>query len=890
MWYVRWSAFSPWRALSTFAMICGHFLGISAVLAAAGPSSLVYQARFLNAAGTAPLLDSNLTVTFAIYNPSVNCLLYEETHAAVDSSTSGGYVSLRVGSGTRTGSDPGLSLAALFANAGSQIRAPGAGCAGGYTPSAGDSRKMRVTVTPNAGAPMTLSPDQTFAAQPYAWAAETLQGIGPAGFIQAAGNTSQATVGVLTNEDGGATADASTLHHHDSLYVRANSSSSQTFGSGGFSSSGPATVGSVSIAGQGTLGLGTFTSTQETTLTGSLNATTDVGKTWYNSTTGEIKVWNGATATAVGSTWATSGSNAYRSAGSVGIGTNSPQAKLDVAGGVRIADDTSSCTSTNEGTFRYVTATKKVEVCDGTSWTAVAMAVSGSGNPNAFSFTAVTGATLNTTYVSNAVTMAGFTGSLTGSVTGGGSPQLSVNSGPWVGAASVNPGDSIRLRVISSNAVSTLVTAVLTVGTTSASWQVTTAAGSGSKVFLSAGSYAGSSLNGSYGADLLCMSEAATAGYSGNWKAVISTETLNARDRLSIVYPVLNAFDGTLVESTDFWGSTFEGPIKRRSDGAAYYAFTGTSGNGDLQPGQTCGSWTGGDSTTAATHGYSGWVDQRMMVDSTTACTASRHIYCIEQAAATWSGTPPNAIAFTATNGAPFGGTITSNTVTLGGFTGSLYAEVNSAEAPNVARMSVNGGGWVRSANVTSGDQVQLRMTMSASTSTRVSLLVGPTRGDWDITTANGSVMFITSGTYNAAGIGSLANADSICQTEAALSGLGGTWTALLSDETTDARDRVTFSYPVVNAFDNSIVEATDIWNSSHEGTITYRNSESGTNYVWTGTNDDGTRRAGETCSSWTTTSGNGHFGHSSFLSPTNWIGDNSWACSGVNSIYCVRP
>ena len=37
----------------------------------------------------------------------------------------------------------------------------------------------------------------------------------------------------------------------------------------------------------------------------------------------------------------------------IGMGTYKPQAKLDVAGGVRVANDTSACSSANEGTIRY---------------------------------------------------------------------------------------------------------------------------------------------------------------------------------------------------------------------------------------------------------------------------------------------------------------------------------------------------------------------------------------------------------------------------------------------------------------------------------------------------------------------------------------------------------
>src|SRR3989338_2205500 len=50
--------------------------------------------------------------------------------------------------------------------------------------------------------------------------------------------------------------------------------------------------------------------------------------------------------------------------GNVGIGTASPQAKLDVAGGVKIGSDNSVCDSTKEGTIRCNNADGCLEYCD----------------------------------------------------------------------------------------------------------------------------------------------------------------------------------------------------------------------------------------------------------------------------------------------------------------------------------------------------------------------------------------------------------------------------------------------------------------------------------------------------------------------------------------------
>ncbi|MBD3246831.1 MAG: hypothetical protein GF333_07470 [Candidatus Omnitrophica bacterium] len=57
---------------------------------------------------------------------------------------------------------------------------------------------------------------------------------------------------------------------------------------------------------------------------------------------------------------------------SVGIGmttgSGTPQAKLDVRGGVKISDDSDTCTAAKAGTMRYNSTSKIMEFCNGTVW------------------------------------------------------------------------------------------------------------------------------------------------------------------------------------------------------------------------------------------------------------------------------------------------------------------------------------------------------------------------------------------------------------------------------------------------------------------------------------------------------------------------------------------
>lgn len=220
-------------------VLCGLALEGSSHAANESPQGFTVQGRLFDPAGDVALSE-NVDIKFTIYartGATTECLLYEELHRNVDLSVTGGVFALEVGSSPGSsrrvtpGRDPGLSMAAIFANAGTQIRADDAGttntCPGGYTSAAGDARRLRVTVVRSGGQEVLLSPDQVIQSVPQSQVAQTLQGKDAAAFVQIAGTITIANLTQLT--DG---SDASSLHHHSSLYLPIGGNGNKDLGSG----------------------------------------------------------------------------------------------------------------------------------------------------------------------------------------------------------------------------------------------------------------------------------------------------------------------------------------------------------------------------------------------------------------------------------------------------------------------------------------------------------------------------------------------------------------------------------------------------------------------------------------------------------------------------------
>lgn len=95
-------------------------------------------------------------------------------------------------------------------------------------------------------------------------------------------------------------------------------------------------------------------------------------------------------------------------------------------------------------------------------------------DPDPFSFTAVTAASLGTVYYSNSITVSGIDEATPISVVGG---TYNINGGSYTALAStVNAGDAVRIQLTSASEYSTERIATLTIGSQSATFNVTTSA------------------------------------------------------------------------------------------------------------------------------------------------------------------------------------------------------------------------------------------------------------------------------------------------------------------------------------------------------------------------------------------------------------------------------
>lgn len=300
-----------------------------------------------------------------------------------------------------------------------------------------------------------------------------------------------------------------------------------------------------------------------------------------------------------------------------------------LGGAVRVGPSTTTCDTLATGSIRFDSATLNLKFCDGTAWRAIGTATAaGDTTPNAFTFTDLINQPLGTLIISTAVTITGMDPDQVASVTGSGNPQISVNGGPWISSALISSGDTITIRMISSPATSTARTATVTIGSLSGNWNVTTRTGQTS-IFLTATLYSGN-MGGLSGADAICQTAADAAGRPGVYKAILSTTTQDAKDRLTVIHPVVRVSDNTAIAASNFWTQGMEDQPRTATNGAAYgdHYWSGTTTGGTKHT-DTCSDWTsdsgnGKTSSSAVGSTFAGG-------GSPISCALTRRLACLQQ-------------------------------------------------------------------------------------------------------------------------------------------------------------------------------------------------------------------------------------------------------------------
>jgi hypothetical protein len=157
--------------------------------------------------------------------------------------------------------------------------------------------------------------------------------------------------------------------------------------------------------------------------------------------------------------------------------------------------------------------------------------------------------------------------------------------------------------------------------------------------------------------------------------------------------------------------------------------------------------------------------------------------------------------------------------------------------------------------------------------------------------------MFVTSDRWYGYEIGGLAGADAKCQAAADSAGLPGTYKAWLSDDTTDARDRLAHAthHPYVNPNEDLIafgwgqlVGCGDLAGIVTVNEWGFRRDD--LSFVWTGTDCDGTS-TGYTCGNWASTSGTGTRGDPTRIDHLWTAASNLRQCIDNNQghLYCLQ-
>ena len=443
---------------------------------------------------------------------------------------------------------------------------------------------------------------------------------------------------------------------------------------------------------------------------------------------------------------------------------------------------------------------------------------------------------------SSAFTVGGVTVPVTISISGGvGDPKLRVNGGSEVSSASVTIGQTVQFVMDTPSVLGTKNTATINWGPTKIySWWVGYAdAAREARAFVTSSTWKAGWLGGIFGADSACRSVAASSSYglSSDWKAIMSTSSVDAADRLPWTWGILKTVTGVNIVNggiSDLLDGTFDGPINVNQSGAgqASSVWTGTDSAGlRYYPSQTTSQYWAYDWTAVnccgyspAAYGLSGSTTSGLY-QGTTDSESQLAIYCIENVDDAPLDTTPSSFNTPYKIQVPVSSRQTSNAVIIGGMSAGATTTLSVTATGGTPTFTVNGGAEVTSAIVHNGDSVFFLMDAPATDNSNNKMTIsssGPVAivAYWRVWTGDttGSLtkrIFINSSGSSSSGIASY---DSLCQTKASASSLGGIWKAILSgvSEPEWAINRIGYNWSVLKRVDGvDVVLAGNIWSTN---------------------------------------------------------------------------
>ncbi|MCE6957714.1 hypothetical protein LAZ40_01395 [Cereibacter sphaeroides] len=370
--------------------------------------------------------------------------------------------------------------------------------------------------------------------------------------------------------------------------------------------------------------------------------------------------------------------------------------------------------------------------------------------PAAYAFTTKSAQLLNTLVTSNTVTISGLGTSVPVSVTGDGSPRISINgSTTWVTSGTISNGDTLAVRLTSSLSQQTTSTATVSVGSVDSDFDVITGdAVPGSIVFASVGNAAGDTVITSAAATMSGMTIPAAVSISGAgspqfqigsgaWGTsgtISNGQTL--RVRLTSVAGTAGGsrtatvtvggkqagFTVTTIDRTpaDFSFTTKSGVALSTDVTSASVTITGLTASTSVSvTGSGSPEIQTGTDTWATSGSISNGETLKVRLTSagtvSTSRTATVTVGGVSRTFTVTTGTNvPAAYAFTTVTNASSSTLYTSNTVTMSGMTLPGTVSVSGSGSPKV---SINGGAFGSGGTITNGQTLRVQLTSASGTS-----------------------------------------------------------------------------------------------------------------------------------------------------------------------------